>query len=43
MQATINTNVEKWLSGNFDPSVKEEIKKMQSSNPDELADSFYAT
>jgi phosphoglucomutase len=41
MQATIQANVEKWLSGNFDPSVKEEIKKLQASNPDELADSFY--
>lgn len=41
MQATINANVEKWLSGNFDQGVKDEIKKLQSSNPDELADSFY--
>lgn len=41
MQATIQTNVEKWLAGNFDPSVKEEIKQLQTSNPDELADSFY--
>jgi phosphoglucomutase len=41
MQATINANVEKWLSGNFEQSVKDEIKKLQSSNPDELADSFY--
>lgn len=41
MQATINANVEKWLSGNFEQGVKDEIKKLQSSNPDELADSFY--
>jgi phosphoglucomutase len=41
MQETINTNIAKWLSGNFETSVKEEIKKLQSSNPDELADSFY--
>jgi phosphoglucomutase len=41
MQATINSNVEKWLSGNFEQSVKDEIKHLQASNPDELADSFY--
>jgi phosphoglucomutase len=41
MQATIQANVEKWLSGNFDAQTKDAIKKLQSSNPDELADCFY--
>lgn len=41
MQATIQANVQKWLEGNFEPSVKETIKQLQQENPDELADSFY--
>ncbi len=41
MQATIQANVEKWLSGNFEQSVKDEITQLQQNNPDELADSFY--
>ncbi len=41
MQATIQANVQKWLDGNFEPSIKEEIKKLQQDHPDELADSFY--
>ncbi len=41
MQQTINSNVQKWLNGNFEQSVKEEVKHLQETNPDELADSFY--
>jgi len=41
MQATIQANVQKWLDGNFEQSIKNEIKKLQKDNPDELADSFY--
>lgn len=41
MQATIQANVEKWLSGNFDEATKEQVKQLQTANPDELADSFY--
>lgn len=41
MQATIQANVQKWLAGNFEQSVKDEITKLQEGNPDELADSFY--
>ncbi len=41
MQATIQANVQKWLDGNFEPSIKAEIKKLQQDHPDELADSFY--
>ena len=41
MQQTINSNVEKWLTGNFEQSVKDEVKSLQQTNSDELADSFY--
>lgn len=41
MQDTIKANVQKWLDGNFDASVKEEIRRMQQEQPDELADAFY--
>ncbi len=41
MQATIQANVEKWLNGNFEQSVKDEISNLQQHHPDELADSFY--
>ncbi|HLP35439.1 phospho-sugar mutase [Lacibacter sp.] len=41
MQATIQANVQKWLTGNFEQSVKDEITALQQNNPDELADSFY--
>lgn len=41
MQATIQANVEKWLTGNYEQSVKDNITTLQQNNPDELADSFY--
>jgi phosphoglucomutase len=41
MQETIQANVQKWLAGNFEQSVKDQITTLQESNPDELADSFY--
>lgn len=41
MEANIQANVQKWLDGNFEQSVKDEIKKMQQEHPDDLADSFY--
>ena len=41
MQEIIQANVAKWLSGNYDEAVKQEIKKMQNEKPDELADAFY--
>ena len=30
-----------WLDGNFDESTKNEIKKLQKDNPNELAEAFY--
>ena len=41
MDAAISEKVNVWLNGNYDQATKEEIKKLQSSSPDELAESFY--
>jgi phosphoglucomutase len=41
MDAAIQAKVNAWLDGNFDPATKNEIKKLQKDNPDELADAFY--
>ena len=41
MDAAIQTKIDSWLNGNYDQATKDEIKKMQSENPDELTDSFY--
>ena len=41
MDATIQTKIDQWLSGNYDEAAKETIRKQQTENPDELADAFY--
>jgi len=41
MNEAIVAKVNAWLEGNFDATVKEEIKRMQAENPAELADAFY--
>lgn len=41
MDAVILGKVNSWLDGNFDDNTKNEIRQLQSSNPDELADAFY--
>jgi phosphoglucomutase len=41
MQEIIQKNVSKWLNGNYDEAVKQEIRMMQVETPEELADSFY--
>ncbi len=41
MDAAIQAKIDTWLSGNFDQATKDEIKKLQKENPDELADAFY--
>jgi len=41
MDAAIQQNVDKWLNGNFDENVKKQIRDLQQSNPDDLADAFY--
>jgi phosphoglucomutase len=41
MDAAIQDKVNAWLNGNFDPATKDEIKKLQAANENELADAFY--
>jgi phosphoglucomutase len=41
MDAAIQDKVNAWLNGNFDQATKDEIKKLQASNENELADAFY--
>jgi phosphoglucomutase len=41
MDATIQTKVNTWLTGNYDETTKTEIKKLQKENENELADAFY--
>ena len=41
MDAAIQQKIDTWLSGNYEQSVKDAILKLQTENPDELADAFY--
>src|SRR5438270_4041220 len=41
MDAAILDKVNLWLNGNYDQATKDEIRKLQTSSPDELAESFY--
>ncbi|NII27946.1 phospho-sugar mutase [Pseudoflavitalea sp. X16] len=41
MDVAIQDKVSAWLTGNFDQATKEEIKKLQAENPNELTESFY--
>ncbi len=41
MDAAIQKKVDSWLNGSFDQATKEEIKRLQKENPNELADAFY--
>ncbi len=41
MDVAIQAKIDAWLNGNFDAATKEEIKKLQAENPNELADAFY--
>ena len=41
MDAAIQEKVNLWLSGNYDEATKEEIKRLQTENPNELVESFY--
>ncbi|MCC5832030.1 MAG: phospho-sugar mutase [Chlamydiales bacterium] len=36
-------NIESWLSGDYDRETKEEIRRLQRENPQELIDAFYTT
>ncbi len=41
MDAAIEAKVQTWLNGDYDQSTKDEIKRLQKDQPDELAESFY--
>ena len=41
MDASVKQKIDTWLNGNYDQETKDEIKKLQADNPDELADAFY--
>lgn len=41
MDAAIQQKVDTWLNGNFDEDVKSQIRDLQTSNTEELADAFY--
>jgi phosphoglucomutase len=41
MDAAILEKVNVWLNGNYDEVTKEEIRRIQGSSSDELAESFY--
>ncbi len=39
--AAIQEKISTWLNGNYDQATKDAINKLQTGQPDELADSFY--
>lgn len=41
MDAAILEKANVWLTGNYDQATKDEIKRLQETSPDELAESFY--
>ncbi len=41
MEATTQSKVNSWLSGNYDQPVKDEITRLQKDHPAELEDAFY--
>ena len=41
MDTNITQRVNAWLNGSFDEATKNEIKRIQSENPDDLPDAFY--
>lgn len=41
MESVIQEKVSQWLGGDFDSATKDEIRRLQKDNPQELADAFY--
>lgn len=41
MDAATLKNIDVWLNGNYDADTKDQIKKLQESNPADLEESFY--
>jgi phosphoglucomutase len=41
MDAAIQAKIDTWLNGNFDEQTKDEVRRLQKENTDQLADAFY--
>lgn len=41
MDAVVEQKISSWLNGNYDEDVKNEIRELQKSHPEELSDAFY--
>jgi phosphoglucomutase len=41
MDTAIQEKINTWLNGNFDQATKDEVRRLQKENPDQLADAFY--
>ena len=41
MNSAIEQKVNQWLNGSFDDDTKQQIRSLQQSQPDDLADAFY--
>ncbi|MFT3704998.1 MAG: phospho-sugar mutase [Agriterribacter sp.] len=41
MDTNIKERIDVWLNGNYDEATKNEIRRIQKENPDELPDAFY--
>ncbi|HSU29541.1 MAG TPA: phospho-sugar mutase [Chitinophagaceae bacterium] len=41
MDAVIQEKVNSWLNGNYDAGVKDDIRRLQNEDPNQLADAFY--
>ncbi len=41
MDAAVLQKVNAWLDGDYDQPTKDEIRRLQNDQPDELAESFY--
>ena len=41
MDIAIQQKIDTWLAGNYEQAAKDEIIRLQTENPDELADAFY--
>jgi len=41
IDATTQANLDSWLNGDYDASSKEEIRRLQRENPEELVNAFY--
>lgn len=43
IDSSTQKNIDRWLNGDYDSHTKEEIRKLQRENPEELLDAFYTT